>query len=209
MTNVAIADDHTLIREGLRRGLELHGISVVGEAADGAEAVDLAERIRPDVLLMDVSMPRLDGVEAARRIGARVPDVKVVMLTMYDDPEVVAGARSAGVFEYLVKDCGTSDILAAIRRVTGREPTDPVVTDRTPEDTAPAARQVLTRREAEVLQLIAEGCSTTEVAHRLYISFRTVKNHLVSIYEKLECRDRTQAVVRGAQLGIVSLQGTN
>jgi two-component system, NarL family, response regulator DegU len=207
-----LADDHTMLREALRRSLESHGMDVVGEAADGDEAVRLSEELAPDVVLMDVSMPVLDGVEATRLIRQRMPNVQVVILTMHVDHDVLVRAVRAGASAYLVKDCTTDAVVDTIRRAaSGEEAMSPEIASavlaeaRRPEPAATAAEEIISRREAEVLQLIAEGASTTEVAERLYISVKTVKNHLASAYQKLDSRDRTQAVLRAVRMGIVRL----
>lgn len=212
---LVLADDHTMLREGLRRSLEAEGFRVLAEAKDGEEAVRLALEHVPDVVLMDVSMPVMDGVEATRAIvGARV-STAVVMLTMHADQEVLARAVRAGAAGYLVKDCTTDEIIRTVRQAANGE------TALTPELAASMLTEVqrlppepvtgtdpepvVTRREEEVLQLIAEGASTTEVAEQLFISVKTVKNHLASIYHKLDSRDRTQAVLRAVRMGIIRL----
>ncbi|MBL8775458.1 MAG: response regulator transcription factor [Acidimicrobiales bacterium] len=210
-----LADDHRMLREGLRRSMAEQGFDMVGEARDGAEAVELARVLQPDVILMDVTMPELDGVEATRRIRSALPQVKVVMLTMHADQDVLASAIRAGASGYLVKDCSTEEIAEAVR-MTARG--DTIISPRLAAsmldevrriDGRPAGgpdeERVVTRREEEVLQLIADGCSTPEVAERLYISQKTVKNHLASIYQKLDARDRTQAVLQAVRMGIVHL----
>jgi DNA-binding NarL/FixJ family response regulator len=208
-----LADDHRMLREGLRRSMTEAGFDVVGEASDGDEAVRMAGDLRPDVVLMDVTMPEVDGVEATRLIRASIPDVRVVMLTMHADQNVLADAIRAGASGYLVKDCSTDEVASAVRMAAAGD------TALTPQlaasmldevrrlDTSATAEddRIVTRREEEVLQLIADGCSTTEVAQQLYISQKTVKNHLASIYQKLDARDRTQAVLQAVRMGIVHL----
>jgi len=208
-----LADDHRLLREGLRRSLTDEGFDVIGEASDGQEAVKLATELQPDVVLMDVSMPEMDGVEAARRLHERSPNVRVVMLTMHADADVVASAIRAGASGYLVKDCSTEEIADAVRMAaSGDTALSPQLAStmlnelrRLDRPSQPEDDRVITKREEEVLQLIADGCSTPEVATKLYISQKTVKNHLASIYQKLEARDRTQAVVQAVRMGIIRL----
>jgi len=210
---VMLADDHRMLREGLSRSMSEHGFDVVGEARDGAEAVNMAQRLTPDVILMDVSMPEMDGVEACRQVRAAVPETKVVMLTMHTDQEVLANAIRAGACGYLVKDCSTEEIAGAVRTVfSGEVALSPQLAASMLDEVRKLAivptseDRVVTKREEEVLQLIADGCSTSEVADQMYISQKTVKNHLASIYQKLDARDRTQAILRAVRMGIVSLE---
>jgi two-component system, NarL family, response regulator DegU len=209
-----LADDHQMLREGLRRSLESAGFDVVGEAADGEQAVRLALELRPDLVLMDVSMPVLGGVGATRRLRQETDDVRVVMLTMHADEDVLTQAIRAGADAYLVKDCSTDDIAVTIRGVVAGEValSAGLATTMLAEVRRAAGRddearheEVVSRREEEVLQLIADGCSTSQVAERLFLSQKTVKNHLASIYDKLDARDRTQAVLRAVRMGIVRL----
>ena len=207
-----LADDHRMLREGLRRTLEEEGLEVVGEAADGEEALRLAAKLRPDVVLMDVTMPVLDGVEATRQLHDHLPEIPVVILTMHSDREVLARAIRAGAAGYLVKDCSTDEVVRTVRlAASGETALSPELaasmlaeaqrTDTPAEELDP----IISRREEEVLQLVADGLSTSEVAAKLYISIKTVKNHLASIYEKLDSRDRTQAVLRAVRMGIIRL----
>ncbi|MGZ0218366.1 MAG: response regulator, partial [Acidimicrobiales bacterium] len=189
-----------------------HGFDVVGEARDGAEAISMAQRLTPDVILMDVSMPEMDGVEACRQVRAAMPLTKVVMLTMHADQEVLANAVRAGACGYLVKDCSTEEIAGAVRTVfSGEVALSPQLAASILDEvrnlpTVPTRDgRVVTKREEEVLQLITDGCSTSEVADQMYISQKTVKNHLASIYQKLDARDRTQAILRAVRMGIISL----
>ena len=213
MIRLMLADDHRMLREGLSRSMSEHGFDVVGAAKDGAEAVNMAQVLTPDVILMDVSMPEMDGVEACRQVRAAVPGTKVVMLTMHADQEVLANAIRAGACGYLVKDCSTEEIAGAVRAVfSGEVALSPQLAASMLDEVrklAPVpAREdrVVTKREEEVLQLIADGCSTSEIADQMYISQKTVKNHLASIYQKLDARDRTQAILRAVRMGIVSLE---
>ena len=211
-TRLVLADDHRMLRDSLRRSLEEHGFEVVGEAADGAEAVRLAGALRPDVVLMDVSMPVLDGVEATRQLCRLVPDSHVVMLSMHADGDVIARAIQAGAVGYLVKDCSIDDVVATIRMAaSGESMLSPALAvsmlataKKTPPDTD-GGPPTISAREEEVLQLVADGLSLPEVAAALFISVKTVKNHLASIYSKLDARDRTQAVLRAVRMGIIRL----
>ena len=215
MTNprLLLVDDHKLLRQGLRRAVEEAGFDVVGEAGDGEEAVRLAVELRPDLVLMDVTMPVLDGIEATRRLRQSAPEARVVILTMHGEEETVDRALRAGAVAYLLKDCSTDQVADTLRAVAAGDTDLSAELARTllaelpgPAGAeAPAAATVLSQREAEVLQMFADGCSTVEVGQRLYISAKTVKNHLASIYEKLDARDRTQAVLTAVRMGIIRL----
>jgi DNA-binding NarL/FixJ family response regulator len=208
-----LADDHRMLREGLRRSMVDEGFDVVGEADNGEEAVRLVAELQPDVVLMDVSMPEMDGVEATRIIRATNTATRVIMLTMHADSEVLADAIRAGASGYLVKDCSTDEVAEAVRTAAkGDTALSPQLAasmlDEVRRLEAPNPAEddrLITKREEEVLQHIADGCSTPEVAERLYISQKTVKNHLASIYQKLDARDRTQAVLQAVRMGIVHL----
>ena len=208
-----LVDDHKLLRQGLRRAVEEAGFDVVGEAGDGEEAVRLAVDLRPDLVLMDVTMPVLDGIEATRRLRHSAPEARVVILTMHGEEETVDQALRAGAVAYLLEGLlhrpGGRDAAGGRRRrhrPVGRP--RPVDAGRAPGPQDPSTATVatsLSQREAEVLQMFADGCSTIEVGERLYISAKTVKNHLASIYEKLDARDRTQAVLTAVRMGIIRL----
>jgi two-component system response regulator DegU len=208
-----LVDDHQMLRQGLRRSLEEEGFYVVGEASDGEQAVRLVPAAKPDVILMDVSMPDMDGVEATRRIIQNDPDQRVVMLTMHADKDLIDAAIKAGAVGYLTKDCSTDEVIEAVRMAAnGETALSPQLAKtmlsevrKIDEKAAREEDRLVTKREEEVLQLIADGCSTPEVAQKLYISQKTVKNHLASIYEKLNARDRTQAVLLAVRMGIVKL----
>ena len=212
MTRVLLADDHTMLRQSLRRALSEHGLDVVGEAGDGEEAAQLAIELAPDVVLMDVSMPVLDGVEATRIIRDRAPAVQVVILTMHADKGVLDRAIRAGAVGYLVKDCTMEEVVRTVQQAASGETTlsaelaEAMLAEAVQPMTGVPAESIITKREEEVLQLIAEGLSTTEVATKLFISVKTVKNHLASVYQKLDSRDRTQAVVRAVKMGIIRLE---
>jgi DNA-binding NarL/FixJ family response regulator len=203
---VLIADDQTLVREGLATLLAaMEGVEVVGSARDGEEAVRLAALRRPDIVLMDLRMPRCDGVEATRRLTAEQPEVRVVVLTTYADDSSVFAALQAGARGYLTKDAGAAEIAQAIRTVhSGEALLDPSVQRRLLESLrapGPAAAPPpgplpdgLTQREAEVLGLIAEGLSNQEIAAHLGVSEATVKTHINNLFSKTGVRDRAQAV---------------
>lgn len=199
MTRVLVVDDQTVVREGLVLILGLlPGIEVVGTASDGAQALQLVARHRPDVVLMDLRMPRMDGVEATRRIRAEFPEIGVVVLTTYSDDESVLAALRAGARGYLTKDATPEAIGSAIAAVRdGSAQFDPDVQRRLADAVAATAAPPpdgLTGREVEVLALIAGGRSNTEIAAELGISAATVKTHINNIFAKARLRDRAQAV---------------
>ena len=202
-----LADDHRMLRDGLRRSMTESGFDVVGEASNGEEAVHLAHALRPDIVLMDVTMPVLDGIEATRLIRHQLPNVQVVVLTMHGDSDLMTRALQAGAAGYLVKDCSTEDVVSAVQVALGGGVSQEIASSMLAEArrSARANDGFLSSREEEVLQLVADGLSLPDVASQLYISVKTVKNHLASIYQKLDARDRTQAVVRAVRLGIVRL----
>jgi DNA-binding NarL/FixJ family response regulator len=215
---VLLADDQRLVRESLGTLLGLlPGIEMVASASDGEEALALADEHRPDVVLMDLRMPRMDGIEATRRLRERCPDVHVIALTTYADDESVLGALRAGARGYLTKDAGSEDIRSAILTVAaGEAALDPsvqhhVVAALAGEDgrTGHVAASGdsglpddLTPREAEVLALIAEGLTNAEIAERLFVSPTTVKSHINHLFTKAGLRDRTQAVNYAYRTGI-------
>ena len=204
--SVILVDDHTMLRQGIRRALESEGIKVVAEASDGTEAIRLALEHKPDVVLMDVSMPGMDGVEAARRLVEADGRPRVVMLTMHIDRDVIDRAIRAGAVGYLTKDSSISEVILAIQlAANGDRPMSPRLAAAM-LDEARREDALISAREEEVLQLVADGYGTNEIAERLYISGKTVKNHLASIYEKLEARDRTQAVLSAVRIGIIRLR---
>ncbi|MFD7921459.1 response regulator [Streptomyces sp. NPDC059740] len=199
---VVVADDQTVVREGIVMLLGLlPGIEVVGSAGDGEEAVRLVAELAPDVVLMDLRMPRLDGVEATRRVRAEHPGTQVVVLTTYADDDSLFPALQAGARGYLTKDAEAEDIVRAIDDVlAGAAGLSPGVQSRLLERLAQPAVQEpqvpdgLTAREVEVLRLVAEGLTNTEIARRLHVSVATVKTHINNIFAKAQVRDRAQAV---------------
>lgn len=211
MIRVLLADDQRVVREGLGTLLGLlDGIELVGTAADGDEAVRLAAELEPDVVLMDLRMPRTDGVEATRRLAERGPSPRVVVLTTYADDTSVLGALRAGARGYLTKDAGADDIRAAIEAVVrGEAALDPAVQHHvvaalsSPQPSAPALPDGLTPREAEVLGLIAQGLTNGEIAAALVVSEATVKSHVNHLFAKAGVRDRAQAVTYAFRHGLV------
>ena len=214
---VLAADDQRVVREGLALLLSLlPGVEVVGTAGDGKEALDLVAQLRPDVVLMDLRMPGLDGVAATRRLRAEHPAVKVIVLTTYADDRSVVGALQAGADGYLTKDAGGDEIRQALERVlNGQAVIDPAVQrllvdavvagpPQAPREqvTDPALPDGLTPREAEVLSLIAAGLSNAEIAARLVVSEATVKSHINHLLPKIGARDRAQAVTYAYQRGL-------
>ena len=207
MIDVVLIDDHALVREGLRHVLEDAGVHIVAEAGNGEEGVDVALEHRPDVVLMDVSMPVVDGIEATRRLTAGWPDARVVILTIHDESSLRRSALAAGAVGYLVKDCSGSEVVDAVRLAADREAALSANLAQAMLDEASDAAPALTDRECEVLQLVADGQRPKEVAHALEISVRTVNNHLASVYRKLDARGRLDAVLLAARLGIIRLPG--
>jgi len=215
---VLLADDQRLVRESLGTMLGLlPGIELVASAADGEEALKLTEKHNPDVVLMDLRMPRLDGIEATRHLQQRRPDIRVIALTTYADDESVLGVLRAGARGYLTKDASSDDIRRAILTVAaGEAALDPTVQHHvvdalcnererpdTPNPTASTSQpDDLTPREIEVLALIAEGLTNTEIADRLFVSPTTVKSHINHLFTKASLRDRTQAVNYAYRTGI-------
>ncbi|RME64746.1 MAG: DNA-binding response regulator [Caldilineae bacterium] len=208
---VLICDDQAIIRDGLEMMLRLErNIQVLGKAQDGAEAVDLAEQLSPDLVLMDLKMPGMNGVEATRQIRARFPQVKVLVLTTYDDDEWVFDAIRAGAAGYLLKDTPREKVVEAIRgTVEGKSFVDPAVAGRLMQQVAgrqeqPASRllEELSEREVEVLRLIARGLSNAEIAAQLHLSEGTVRNHVSAILAKLNLPDRTNAAILAIQAGL-------
>jgi DNA-binding NarL/FixJ family response regulator len=211
---VLIADDHRIVRQGLRHVCELGGLTVVGEAEDGREAVKLARQLRPDVILMDINMPVLDGVQATHLIVEADPSVRVIILTMYRQDRYVFEAVKAGARGYLLKDIDEQDLAAAIRAVhQGDALINPSLAVKLLDEfrrlgqMADEAEDVegLTQGEMEVLRLVAQGADNKAIAERLALSERTVANRLSSVYEKLHVNSRTQATLAALRRGWVTL----
>ncbi|WP_433345640.1 response regulator [Microtetraspora malaysiensis] len=211
MIRVLVADDQALVRAGVRMMLEAAGdAEICGEAADGAQAVHLAERLLPDVILMDLRMPRVDGLEATRRILAARPSARIVVLTTFAEDDNVYGALRAGALGFLVKDDAPERIVDAVRRAAQGEPLlAPSVLRRVVERALAAEREAvslprgLTEREVQVLTLVGMGLSNAEIGERLRVGVTTVKSHVAAVMEKLELRNRTQAAVVAHRLGLV------
>ena len=208
---VLIADDHPLFREGMRGRLDrVADVAVVGEAASGDEAVELARELAPDVILMDIKMPGLNGIEATREILRASPHVGVLVLTMFEDDDSVFAAMRAGAKGYLLKDSGGEGVVHAIRAVASGEAVfGPGVAERiigffsvSRSAVSQRAFPELTEREEEVLSLVAQGKSNQEISRQLFVSLKTVRNHVSNILVKLQVADRAQAVIRARDAGM-------
>lgn len=220
MIRILLVDDQTLIRQGIRLLLETEeGLQVVGEAANGCQAISMVETLQPEVVLMDVRMPEMDGVQATRHILARWPQVGVIILTTFDDDEYLFEGLKAGARGYLLKDIRSEEMAEAVRRVAaGGALIQPSITRKVlseftrlasiqspllPTDRAQALPEPLTEREREVLHWIAAGLSNREIAEQLVITEGTVKNHVSNLIAKLNVRDRTQALLKAQELGLL------
>ncbi len=218
MIRVMLVDDQKLIRQGIRMLLSTEAdIEVAGEAGDGREALALVEKIRPQVILMDVRMPGMDGVAATREISARYPEIGIIILTTFDDEAYIFEGLRAGARGYLLKDISSEEMAAAVRVVaSGGALIQPSITRKVlsefarlssppagPERPAADMPEPLTEREIEVLQCIAQGLSNREIAERLVITEGTVKNHVSNLIGKLGVRDRTQALLKAKELGLI------
>ncbi len=210
---VLIADDHPVVREGLTAMISGEDdFEVVGEATNGLEAVDKSLKIKPDVVLMDLRMPGLDGVEAIRQIAATDPNIKFIILTTFSDDEGIFRGIEVGARAYLLKDAPREQLFKAIRAVyRGESLIQPVIASKVLDRFAELSRQsqspeTLTEREVEVLNLVAKGSANKEIAASLNISNSTVKTHIASIFQKLGANDRTEAVTQAIRRGIIRLQ---
>ncbi|MDD5312986.1 MAG: response regulator transcription factor [Dehalococcoidia bacterium] len=213
---ILLAEDHKVVREGTRRLLESQDdFDVVGEASDGVEAVELTKKLKPEIIIMDVSMPRLNGIEATKQIKALYSNIAVLVLTGYDDDEYVFALLEAGAAGYLLKESSGEELIEAIRQVMTGEPVlHPKIMKkvlnrlRSPveEQSVQAAGEVLSDREMEVLRLAAKGGSNMEIAESLTLSVRTVQTHLRSIFNKLGVGSRSEAIVFGLKKGWLTLE---
>jgi DNA-binding NarL/FixJ family response regulator len=206
---VLIAEDQRLLRQCFREALELDAeIEVVATAADGQEAVVAAERFHPEIVLMDVSMPNLDGVAATHLIHERVPSAKVLMLSLHDSAELVGKAVKAGIVGFVSKDVDLDELVRIIKAVHREERLhSPFLADQRLSEGFDVRRLGLTPREVQVLRFLADGENNAEIAEKLCVSEQTVKKELVSLFEKLDVKNRTQAAVKGVHLGLIESEG--
>ena len=208
MIKILLADDHALLRDGLRRSFESAGDDVVGEASTGEEAVALAKALQPDVVLMDLSMPVMDGIEATRAIREQMPATKIAVLTMHDDIDKTRDAIAAGASAYLSKGTSFSEVRETVLRVADGETVLSPALAGAMLETANKAREnddLLSDRQVEILQAIADGMSTKQAGRYLGITTKTVHNHLNAIYRKLDAQSLTHAVLGAVRLGIIDL----
>lgn len=211
MIRVVVCDDHPMVREGLRAVInDAPGFEIQGEAATGEEAVDLALDVRPDVLVMDLHLPGINGIEAIRRISAAAPSIAILVLTMFEDDDSVISALRAGAKGYLLKGAGHTDILRSLEAVrTGQAIFGPSIASRvvalsTARREVEAPFPVLTEREREVLRLLATGLDNAGIARKLVVSQKTVANHVSNIFSKLHFETRAQAIVTAREAGLTS-----
>ena len=210
MINVLIVDDHAILRDGIRSLLESQeDILVVGEAENGSQAIELVKSHSPDVVLMDISMPQMNGLEATRFIHDHFPDAKVLILTQHDNPEYITPALQAGAAGYVLKRSGRRELLNALRQVheqgaylTGRITRE--LLQNYSHDGYNHRNEInhLTERERQVLDLIAHGLNNFQIAERLSLSAKTVRNHISNIFSKLQVADRAQAIIRAREVGL-------
>ncbi|NUQ85821.1 MAG: response regulator transcription factor [Anaerolineales bacterium] len=213
---VLLADDQALFREGLETLLSVHkDIQVVGQAVNGQDAIDQALKLRPDVILMDMQMPILNGIGATRRLKQSLPECRIIILTTFDDKETIFDALRAGAVGYLLKDVGSAQLADSIRRTArGDSILDPSVAAKVVQEFSRVSSLVgrtssevlpepLSEREIELLRLIASGLSNKEIGETLFITEGTVKNHITHILGKLGVRDRTQAALKAKELGLI------
>ncbi len=208
MIRILLADDHALLRDGLRRSFEAAGDEVVGEASTGEEAVSLAKSLQPDVVLMDLSMPVMDGIEATSLIREAVPTCRIAVLTMHDDIDKTRDAIAAGASAYLSKGTSFVDVRDTVLRVAdGETVLSPALAGAmlTTANEQRANEDLLSERQVEILQAIADGMSTKQAGRHLGITTKTVHNHLNAIYRKLDAQSLTHAVLGAVRLGIIDL----
>ena len=215
---ILLADDHAIVREGTRRVLEAEDdMEVVAEAGDGEEAVKQATRLKPDVAIIDIAMPRLNGIEATKQIKELVPATAVLILTVFDNDRYVFSLLEAGAAGYLLKNVRGSELVEAIRSVyNGESVLYPTIASKVLRRFVPSTQgsgqsppAVLTNRELEVLVLAAKGMSNKDIAEKLYLSVRTVQGHLARIFDKLAVGSRTEAILKGLKEGWFSLEDTS
>lgn len=211
MIKILLADDHALLREGLKKSFEAAGDEVVGEASTGEEAVALAHELSPQVVLMDLSMPVMDGIEATRRIRLEIPSIRVAVLTMHDDIDKTRDAIAAGASAYLSKGTSFAEVRETVLRVAeGDTVLSPAIAGamlNTLHDTNDKD-DLLSDRQIEILQAIADGMSTKQAGRYLGITTKTVHNHLNAIYRKLDAQSLTHAVLSAVRMGIINLDST-
>lgn len=208
---ILLADDHNVLRQGIAQMLEAQSdMKVVAQAANGSAAVDLARTHQPDIALLDINMPEMDGVEAARRITAELPETGVIILTMYRRDDYVFEAIKAGATGYLLKEVELDDLLAAIRAVArGEAVIDPAIASRVlaefrqPDQTKMPPESILSERDEDILRLVARGLPNQEIAERLFISEKTVRNRLSLVFQQLHLKNRTEAALYAMRQGLV------
>lgn len=206
MTTVLLVDDHPVVREGLRGMIDAeHDLTVVGEAGSGAEAIAMAESLRPDVILMDLRMPDVDGVTATERILAALPRTRIVVVTTYESDTDILRAVEAGAAGYLLKDASRAELADAVRDAArGKTVLAPTVADRLVRFVRQPTSVTLSAREIEVLSQVAKGSTNADIGRRLHISEATVKTHLLRAFNKLGVSDRTAAVTTAMSLGLLT-----
>lgn len=209
---VLIVDDHQIVREGLSSVLKFENdIEIVGEAVDGRDAIEKFEKLNPHLILMDMQMPGMSGVQAIQRIKEKNPEVKIIILTVYEDEEFIYEGIKAGARGYLLKDVTSEKLSETIRKVNrGESLIEPILATKVLDKFSELARREepkhnLTPRELEILMILAEGKSNKEIAADLFISEKTVKTHITHIFEKLAVRDRTEAVMNALKRGIIQI----
>ena len=216
MTTVVLIDDHKLVRQAVKRALTDNGFDVIGEAGDGEEGIRLVDEMNPEIVMLDITMPVMDGLSALKIIKANKPETRVIMLTMHGEANVVNQAINSGATAFMTKDAPMAEVVEIVKKVAQGELISPSIAKQlldTGSELVPEKGEeqdtdtgILTKRETEILQLIADGRSTNDVASDLFISVKTVKNHLASIYDKFDARDRTQAVLMGLRTGIIEIR---